>query len=72
MSAPVDVLAVMDADRYPLDTRKRAEMIAARAAMVELIAAGDFMASNPVGMLTPGAINRWNKARAAVASKEEG
>lgn len=39
MSAPMDVLAVMDADRYPLDTAKRNAMIEAREAVAELVEA---------------------------------
>lgn len=43
-----------------------ADLADARAKIAELLSAGDFMASNPIGMLTDGAINRWNKAAKAV------
>lgn len=39
-------------------------MTAERAAVAELIEAGKFLATNPLGMITPGALNRWNAALA--------
>ena len=41
-------------------------MTAERAAVAELIEAGKFLATNPLGMITPGALNRWNAALARV------
>ena len=37
---------------------------AARTAIAELLAAGNFMATNPNGTLTPGALERWRRAAA--------
>lgn len=39
MTTKTNPLAVMDADRYPLGTRQRAEMIKAQAAVAELVEA---------------------------------
>ena len=69
MSAP-DVLAVLDDARNvltSLGSPGTANGVAeARAAVAELVEAGKFLASNPLGMVTPGALNRWNAALARV------
>lgn len=48
------------------EMRLELELREALAMIRELLSAGDFMASNPIGMLTDGAISRWNRAAKAV------
>lgn len=35
-------------------------------AVAELVAAGNFLASNPIGMVTDGAVRRWERAKGAL------
>lgn len=49
----------------------RASKRAARDVVAELLAAGNFMASNPNGTLTPGALERWKRAAAPFSEGRE-
>ena len=69
--ASVDVKAVIELAACNAESHSEAaELRAASERFSALIDAGKFLAGNPLGMITPGALARWNAALAGVGGAE--